>query len=1218
MPRHRASGSSSNGRVKGSGPSQNIVEDYVDGILSGRIPSCLYIQQCVSRFVRDLATGSARGLTFSEDAAERAALFFPYLTHSKGEWAGTPLLLSPWQQFINWNLFGWMRADGFRRYRKAYIEVPRKNGKALARDTPLATPSGWTTMGDVKVGDRVFDEVGLPCLVTHATEMMDGHACFALTFSDGSTIVADAEHEWRTSAKRSSSLKGKPKKTWAATRQGSEQIRTTREIYATFTVPAPSAQAKQERTHRLALAAPLQLPALALPIPPYTLGAWLGDGTTDSATITCGYADLDIIMEIQRDGISTREIVSHNAKSGKFRLGQIGGGRKKSERDGSLQTALSRLGVLGQKHIPTSYLRASIPQRLALLQGLMDTDGHCSKAGQCEFSTTNERLRDGIMDLLCGLGLKPRVKSCRAMLNGRDCGPHYRVLFHAFSDVPVFRLARKRARQKQRGSHTTRSGRRQIIDVHPVPSVPVKCITVDAPSHLYLAGPTMIPTHNSTWAAGIGNFLAFADDEPGAEVYCLDPSTKIMREDLSWCAISELRAGDRLFGFDEHPPHGVKGGYRKARCSIVIGVRETFAPAIRLTLTGGREVVCSHGHLWLARNYNYASNLGWRRADKFRVGDVVRDFGKPWQTLKTYDAGYLAASFDGEGNFHAPRAKGAAFRFGFTQLDGLMLSKVQRLLEEHGFEPKRYRHTSHRCWSLSVNGLYQVLRLLGSIMPVRLHDRHREIWEGRALNRSCAHLTIEKIEYLTAQRLVDIETTTKTFIAEGLFSHNCAATKKDQARIVHGEAVRMVRASPDLRAYILPMKDSLSRVAQNQKFEPLGADEDTMDGLNPHGAIIDEIHAHKNSGVYDKIETAVGARRQPLIFSITTAGVDQTSLCWDLHSYSLSLLSGSIEDDSFFSFVATKDEGDAWDNPQVWAKANPNLGISVKQDQLAELAKRAAKLPSFLNSFLRLHLNVWTKQVKRWISMNLWDDNAGTAIDEAQLSGRFCYGGLDLSSVSDISALVLLFPDPQDEDKVDMICRFWCPEDRVTDDENKYKGQYEAWKRDGFLETTPGNAIDYQFIREEVLRLASCYELRELAVDRLFQGYQLAMELAEEGMTVVGVGMGFLSMAGPSKEFDRRLLMKKLHHGGHPVLRWMAENCAVREDPAGNMKPDKANSQGKIDGIISTLIALDRCMRHNNQPSVYERRGMLELSNTKMQDGTSTEPQKNAGAVALT
>lgn len=434
-----------------------------------------------------------------------------------------------------------------------------------------------------------------------------------------------------------------------------------------------------------------------------------------------------------------------------------------------------------------------------------------------------------------------------------------------------------------------------------------------------------------------------------------------------------------------------------------------------------------------------------------------------------------------------------------------------------------------------------------------------------------------------------------------------AATKHEQALLVHTEATRMVRSTPDLADCISIFKNSLTRADKNQKFEPLGADEHTLDGLNVHGAIVDELHAHKNRGVFDLMDTAMSARRQPMLFAITTAGTDQTdaSVCWEQHVYGDQILRGIIEDDKFFAFICAMDEKDDWKEERNWYKSNPNLGVSKKLDYMRDQAKKAAKMPGFLNTFLRLDLNRWTQQSTRWIDMDLWDKNAGPAIVEADLAGRLCYAGLDLSSVSDLTALVLLFPDLVDHEAVTVLCRFWCPESRLTDEHNRYRDQYQAWARDGWLLTTPGNAIDYATVKAQVLTDAQTFQLQEVAVDRLFQGYQMSMELAEEGLTVAACGMGFMSMAGPTAELERRLLGHKVHHGGHPVLKWMANNVAVKEDPAGNKKPDKSSSQGKIDGIVALLLALDRDMRHHTTASVYESRGLVTLGGPS--DGETPE-----------
>lgn len=419
-----------------------------------------------------------------------------------------------------------------------------------------------------------------------------------------------------------------------------------------------------------------------------------------------------------------------------------------------------------------------------------------------------------------------------------------------------------------------------------------------------------------------------------------------------------------------------------------------------------------------------------------------------------------------------------------------------------------------------------------------------------------------------------------------------AATKRDQAILAHSEATRMVKASPALRSMIEVYKNNLNIEVSASKYEPLGADADTMDGLNVHGALIDELHAHKTRDVVDVLETATGARRQPLIVEITTAGSDQTSICFEHHDYSRKVLDGSIQDDTWFAFIAALDDKAEWSDPGEWAKANPNLGISVKLDDLQRKCERAKRLPAAQNAFRRLHLDQWTQQTDRWIDLGLWDENAGV-VDEAALEGALCYGGLDLASVSDLTAWVMAFPNEGDPDGVDIIARFWCPESKLADETNRYQAQYQAWAAQGLLQVTRGDAVDYAFVKRAVLEDAQRFQLANLNVDRLFQGYQLSQELADEGLEVFGMGQGFMSMAAPMREFERRLLAKKLHHGGNPILRWMADNVAVQQDAAGNLKPDKAASQGKIDGVVALLMALDRCMRQEKpQRSVYEDHGL--------------------------
>lgn len=423
-----------------------------------------------------------------------------------------------------------------------------------------------------------------------------------------------------------------------------------------------------------------------------------------------------------------------------------------------------------------------------------------------------------------------------------------------------------------------------------------------------------------------------------------------------------------------------------------------------------------------------------------------------------------------------------------------------------------------------------------------------------------------------------------------------AATKRDQAKIVWDEAARMVRKSPALSDRVQVLKANMSVLDTESKWEPLGADVDGMDGLNPHGSIIDELHAHRTREMWDVIESALGSREQPLTWVITTAGFDQNGICYEVRSFAIDVLEGKVEDevgDTWFAYIATIDEGDRWDDEAVWIKANPNLGVSVRRDYLREKAEKARRIPAAQNNFLTKHLNVWTQQVTRWIDIDLWDEQKGI-VDEDKLRGVACYGGLDLASVSDLVAWVMVFPWG-DEGDLDVLARFWCPEARLHDRQNRYRDQYAAWKKQGLLYTTPGDAIDYGFVRKQIFEDAETFDLQDLNIDRLFQAHQLATELIDEGLNVLGMGQGFYSMAAPMKEFERLLLTRRIHHGGNGLLRWMAGNVAVKQDPAGCLKPDKAQSQGKIDGIVALVMAIDRMMRHETKKSVYESRGVRTL-----------------------
>lgn len=418
-----------------------------------------------------------------------------------------------------------------------------------------------------------------------------------------------------------------------------------------------------------------------------------------------------------------------------------------------------------------------------------------------------------------------------------------------------------------------------------------------------------------------------------------------------------------------------------------------------------------------------------------------------------------------------------------------------------------------------------------------------------------------------------------------------AATKRDQALIVHNEAARMVKGSPGLRKRIKIFRDNLHIEGTASKFEPLGADADTLDGLNIHAAIVDEIHAHRNRDVWDRLETATGARRQPLMLGITTAGYDRSSLCWELHEYLQKILEQSVVDDTFFGMIFSIDEGDDWADPDVWVKANPNLGVSKKNDDLLRKAQRAREIPSALNSFLRLELDVWTQSESVWVSMEHWRA-CGSATNPDGLRGRTCYMGLDLSSNVDLSAYALVFPPQQEGDPYQVLMRFFIPEEGMLKRSHADRVPYDVWVRQGFVSATPGNVIDYDYILAQIDEDAQRFDIAGVAFDR-WGATQVSLRLSDAGLNVVAFGQGFSSMSAPTKALENLILGHQVAHGDNPVLTWMAANAVTEEDAAGNIKVSKKRSREKIDGIVALIMALDLALHHDGGTSVYEERGVL-------------------------
>lgn len=423
-----------------------------------------------------------------------------------------------------------------------------------------------------------------------------------------------------------------------------------------------------------------------------------------------------------------------------------------------------------------------------------------------------------------------------------------------------------------------------------------------------------------------------------------------------------------------------------------------------------------------------------------------------------------------------------------------------------------------------------------------------------------------------------------------------AAADRQQASIVFDVAADMVRMCPALnkRVKILASQKRLIYEPTNSFYQVLSAEAYSKHGFNVHGVVFDELHSQPNRKLYDVLTKGSGdARMQPLFFLITTAGTDTHSICYEVHQKAQDIIDGRKIDPTFYPVIYGADDTEDWTSPKVWKKCNPSLGETIGMDKVKTACESAKQNPGEENSFRQLRLNQWVKQAVRWMPMDKWDKCA-FAVNEDDLRGRVCYGGLDLSSTTDITAFVLVFPPLDEEDKYVIIPYFWIPEDTLDLRVKRDRVPYDVWERQGYLQTTEGNVIHYGYIEKFIESLGERFNIREIAFDR-WGAVQMVQNLEGMGFTVVPFGQGFKDMSPPTKELMKLTLEQRIAHGGHPVLRWNMDNIFVRTDPASNIKADKEKSTEKIDGAIATIMALDRAIRcgNNNCASVYDDRGLL-------------------------
>ncbi len=430
---------------------------------------------------------------------------------------------------------------------------------------------------------------------------------------------------------------------------------------------------------------------------------------------------------------------------------------------------------------------------------------------------------------------------------------------------------------------------------------------------------------------------------------------------------------------------------------------------------------------------------------------------------------------------------------------------------------------------------------------------------------------------------------------EGAEIYGCA-NDRAQASIVFDVARDMVLQSPLLmeRIKIIESTKRLVYMPTRSIYQALSSDVASKYGYNVHGCIFDELLGQPNRKLFDVMTKGSGAaRKQPLNFVITTAGTDRTSICYEQHTKAADILAGRKHDSTFYPVLYSAPDDADWTDPKVWAMANPSMGLTVDLEYYRQRCESAKENPAEEIQFRQFHLCQWTNTAVRWMPMNKWDD-CEDAYTMDDLMGRSCYGGLDLSSTSDLTALVLVFPPTAEDAYYRVLPFFWLPEETIPLRVRRDHVPYDVWQRQGIIQTTEGDVVHYGFIEQFIVNLGKMFNIREIAVDR-WNASMMVQALQDDGFTMVRFGQGFRDMSNPTKDLMRLVLDGSLKHNGHPILRWCMDNVYVRTDPAGNIKPDKEKSTEKIDGVVALVMALDRAQCHLNDGSVYDERGLMTL-----------------------
>lgn len=545
---------------------KNIAVKYAEDVTAGKVIIGEDVVNACRRFLADLKRDDLEFRTNQPDAA--CAIIEGLLVHRKGEALdGTPLMgkpfkLQPWEVFVVYNLLGfWYPGTEERRYKEAFIMVARKNGKALALDTDIPTPNGWRKMKDIHPGDYVFGKNGEAVRVIVESEIFR-KPMYAVAFEDGEIIKASADHIWTVRTKNS--RRAYRDAAWRSEIRCRQEYRenggwfekTTEEMLPDFVRVRPDGKGNEYK-YRVPMAKPANYSEKNLPVHPYVLGVWLGDGTSTDTTITCSEADHEEMMRLI-------EACGHSCKwyTHPGRAGGIGIDKGHKGKPNRLRDALREVGVFGDKHIPEIYMQSSEQQRRELLRGLMDTDGFCEKRGQCEFVQKDERLVDQFRELLASLGIKNSKREKKIKCNGKECRA-YSVLFYCDKANPCFKLARKKDRLKD--ALSPRMNAKSIVSITPIPVEPSKCIAVDSADHLYLCGRSYAATHNTSFIAALSLAVSIIQRKSGSTVYVVAAALKQALESFRFLDFSLQYKGlkDKFDVHDNSFEHSIKYVFTK-------------------------------------------------------------------------------------------------------------------------------------------------------------------------------------------------------------------------------------------------------------------------------------------------------------------------------------------------------------------------------------------------------------------------------------------------------------------------------------------------------------------------------------------------------------------------------------------------------------------------------------------------------------------------------